>query len=190
MGRLIDTDVLENFIKTHSCSVGTDGVLLTVGEDKRWHNLLEYIPTAQDVDKVVEQLEKLRSKDVCDYLDCDVCLYKDKCGAETDQSNNLKWDKGIEIVKQGGVSDDVCEWKTASDGEFIQNPHTKRLYSNESSMKNIYCNTCGKKIKVVDNGKQCSNRNSKDGEKMFKVIDMRGNVHIAYGTFIDEDGDI
>ena len=50
----------------------------------------------------------------------------------------------------GGVSDYVCEWKSASDGEFIQNPHTKRLYSNEPSMKNIYCNTCGKKIKVVE----------------------------------------
>lgn len=23
---------------------------------------------------------------------------------------------------------------------------------------------------------------------MFKVIDMCGNVHIAYGTFIDEEG--
>lgn len=48
------------------------------------------------------------------------------------------------------ISDDVCEWKSISDGEFIQNPHTKRLYSNEPSMKNIYCNTCGKKIKVVE----------------------------------------
>ena len=47
-------------------------------------------------------------------------------------------------------SDDVCEWKSASDGEFIQNPHTKRLYSNEPSMQNVYCNTCGKKIKVVE----------------------------------------
>ena len=45
--------------------------------------------------------------------------------------------------------DDVCEWKSASDGEFIQNPHTKRLFSNEPSMKNVYCNTCGKKIKIV-----------------------------------------
>ena len=25
---------------------------------------------------------------------------------------------------------------------------------------------------------------------MFKVSDMCGNIHIAYGTFIDEDGDI
>ena len=46
-------------------------------------------------------------------------------------------------------ADDVCEWKSASDGKFIQNPHTKRLYSNEPSMQNVYCNTCGKKIKVV-----------------------------------------
>lgn len=45
---------------------------------------------------------------------------------------------------------DVCEWESVSDGEFIQNPHTKRLYSNEPSMKNVYCNTCGKKIKVVN----------------------------------------
>ena len=59
-------------------------------------------------------------------------------------------DKAIEIVKQGCVDDDVCEWKSASDGEFIQNPHTKRLYSNETSMQNVYCNTCGKKIKVVE----------------------------------------
>ena len=58
-------------------------------------------------------------------------------------------DKAIEIVKQGGVSDDVCEWKSVRDGEFIQNPHTKRLFSNEPSMKNVYCNTCGKKIKIV-----------------------------------------
>ena len=47
------------------------------------------------------------------------------------------------------ASSDVCEWKSASDGEFIQNPHTKRLYSNEPSMRNVYCNTCGKKIKIV-----------------------------------------
>lgn len=56
----------------------------------------------------------------------------------------------IEIVKHGGVSDDVCEWESVSDGEFIQNPHTNRLYSNEPSMQNVYCNTCGKKIKVVE----------------------------------------
>ena len=57
--------------------------------------------------------------------------------------------KAIEIVKQGGVSDDVCEWNSIRDGEFIQNPHTRRKFSNEPSMQNVYCNTCGKKIKIV-----------------------------------------
>ena len=42
----------------------------------------------------------------------------------------------------------VCEWKEV-EKEFIQNPHTKRLYSNEESVKNNYCNTCGRKIKVM-----------------------------------------
>ena len=95
MGRLIDTDVLENFIKTHSCSVGTDGVLLTVGEDKRWHNLLEYIPTAYDVDRVVEELEK-QSKPLGIRFIPDERYIKEK--------------KAIEIVQQDIVSDDVCEW--------------------------------------------------------------------------------
>ena len=54
------------------------------------------------------------------------------------------------IILRKYEADDVCEWKSVSDGEFIQNPHTKRLYSNETSMKNVYCNTCGKKIKVVN----------------------------------------
>lgn len=54
------------------------------------------------------------------------------------------------LDKQGGVSDDICEWISVSDGEFIQNPHTRRTFSNEPSMQNVYCNTCGKKIKVVE----------------------------------------
>ena len=89
--------------------------------------LIDAQPTAYDIDKVVKEIE-------ANGKNTDVCISKIRA---------------IEIVKQG-VYYDVCEWKSASDGEFIQNPHTKRLYSNEPSMKNIYCNTCGKKIKVVE----------------------------------------
>ena len=67
--------------------------------------LLNNTPTAYDIYKVVEELEKLKNKDICDYLYCDVCLYYKKCGVETDQSNNLKWDKAIEIVKAGGKNE-------------------------------------------------------------------------------------
>ncbi len=89
-------------------------------------------PTVYDIDKIVEELEEVAyvHEDVNSFIDLE---------------------DAIEIVKQGGIgTDDVCEWLSASDGEFIQNPHTKRLYSNEPSMKNVYCNTCGKKIKVVE----------------------------------------
>ena len=97
-------------------------------------------PTAYSVEKVVEKLEEIRANKTCNKEKCDT---KDICRI-------CVVDDAIEIVNQGGVSDDVCEWKLASDGEFIQNPHTNRLYSNEPSMKNVYCNTCGKKIKVVE----------------------------------------
>ena len=104
--------------------------------------LLDEQPTTYDVDKVVEELEEKASRYTKKYV--------------TPYGNNgyrdvkaISIHKAIEIVKNGGVYDDVCEWKSASDGEFIQNPHTKRLYSNEPSMQNVYCNTCGKKIKAV-----------------------------------------
>lgn len=93
-------------------------------------------PTAYDIDKVVEELEKAKT------ISVDI-------GFGT-VINTIRKDVVLEIVKKDGVADDVCEWKFASDGEFIQNPHTKRLYSNEPSMQNVYCNTCGKKIKVVE----------------------------------------
>ena len=97
--------------------------------------LIDNHPTTYDVDKVVEELEEQKHMIALDGDDAD--LYKEAIN------------DAIEIVKQGVISDDVCEWKSASDGEFIRNPHTRRTFSNEPSMKNVYCNTCGKKIKIV-----------------------------------------
>lgn len=56
-------------------------------------------------------------------------------------------EKVVEELKQGGVSDDVCEWKMdnvgASIGCRIDLHHTG--YVNRT-----YCPYCGKKIKVVE----------------------------------------
>lgn len=135
MGRLIDTDVLEEFIKTHSCSVGTDGVLLTVGEDKRWHNLLEYIPTAYDVDKAADELEKASKPLGIGFIP---------------DERYIKEEKAIEIVKQGVVSDDVCEWKEDAYGRW----HTDcNMLADNDPLEYTHCPYCGKKIKVVDNDK-------------------------------------
>ena len=102
-------------------------------------NVISEQPTAYDIDKVVEELERIRAKETCNKEKCDT---KEICRI-------CVVDDAIEIVKHGGVSDDVCEWKSESDGELIRNPHTNGLFSNEQSMQNVYCNTCGKKIKVV-----------------------------------------
>ena len=113
--------------------------------------LLNNQPTSYSVDKVVEKLEELRKKDVCDYLYCDVCAYTDKCSGVTDQSNNLKWDKAIEIVKQGGVDDDLCEWTQS--GDMAISPHTFSKYKIKQC-DGLYalstCPYCRKKIKVVE----------------------------------------
>lgn len=142
MGRLIDTDVIEAFIKNHSCCVGTDGELLTVGEDGKWNNLLEYIPTAYDVDKVVEEL-------VCE--NCESCSFLEKCAGSICcvECHN----KVIEIVKQGDVSDDVCEYRI-TDKVVYASCNNKQIASafcwfNECGDYK-YCPYCGKKIKVVE----------------------------------------
>ena len=137
MGRLIDADkLLETLqdLEPHCDNKDYErGMLITM--NYYMPRIINDEPTVFDVDKVVEQLESLSNAEADYYY--------------ASSNDVIDRDDAIEIVKQGGVSDDVCEWKSVSDGEFIQNPHTNRLYSNESSMRNVYCNTCGKKIKIV-----------------------------------------
>ena len=59
----------------------------------------------------------------------------------------------FEIVKHGGVSDDVCEWQrdehseNDNPAEWIICPHKpKRIFSKDIK----YCPYCGKKIKAVE----------------------------------------
>ena len=99
-------------------------------------------PTAYDIDKIVEKLEKIRVKETCNKEKCDT---KEICRI-------CVVDDAIEIVKQCGVSDDVCEWR------IVDRPNNLPIY-NTSCGKirlqyvtgvDIYCNGCGKKIKVVE----------------------------------------
>ena len=56
-------------------------------------------------------------------------------------------EKAIEIVKQGGVSDDECEWKQTSTVKY----KTSCGYKLEEYLDTnaCYCKQCGKKIKIV-----------------------------------------
>ena len=101
-------------------------------------------PTAYSVDKVVEELEEAKHE-IC-LSDEDLEHYQ----------NGI--DNAIEIVKQGGVSDDVCEWEKGSSG-YVGYPayYSKCCTTNSNGLEMQthiiadwkYCPYCGKKIKIV-----------------------------------------
>ena len=102
-------------------------------------------PNAYSVDKVVEELKCDRCES-CNFLE--VCAGSKCCGK--------CHEKTIEIVKQVGVSDDVCEWKVFDNsltdepqwvyettcGKYVGEEHTSKAF--------VYCPYCSKKIKVVE----------------------------------------
>ena len=85
-------------------------------------------PTAYSVDKVVEELNRIRAKKTCNKEKCDT---KEICRI-------CVVDDAIEIVKQGGVFDDVCEWK-----------YTKEIMDNAEFK--VGCNPNALKRGVVPN---------------------------------------
>ena len=94
------------------------------------------------VKSVVEELEAL--KDGYDHSCFDNAYER---GVEA----GAKWikKKAIEIVKQCGVSDDVCEWEL--DGVYIFSPHSKMFSCViDDKHRYTYCPVCGKKIKVAE----------------------------------------
>ena len=55
-------------------------------------------------------------------------------------------DKAIEIVKQGGVANDVCEWKCDAYGRYHTECH---ILADNDPLEYTYCPYCGRKIEVV-----------------------------------------
>ena len=102
-------------------------------------------PTAYSVDKVVEELNKAKdeiaSKDYCMSIND-----KEKCDGRNCFECCAEY--LIEIVKQGGVSNDVCEWKKSKDYPFDWLVGCDGCEVNHR--QGDYCPRCGKKIKVVE----------------------------------------
>ena len=92
-----------------------------------------------DVDKIVEEWEENSSRYTKKYT--------------TPYGNNgykdtkaISVNKAIEIVKHGGVSDDVCEWNCDEYGRYHTKCHT---LADNDPLEYTYCPYCGKKIKIV-----------------------------------------
>ena len=101
---------------------------------------IKNMPTAYSVDKIVEELE-------CDR--CESCSLLEVCAGS---KYCLKChEKIIEIVKQGGVSDDVCEWKSVKlNYEWKPSCEPNSTYNVCGVAWFKRCPYCGKKIKVVE----------------------------------------
>lgn len=92
---------------------------------------LDEQPTAYDIDEVVEELE----------------LESFKFGKDGFSEKYVRLSDAIEIVKQGGVSDDVCEWHCDMYGRYHTECH---ILADNDPLEYTYCPYCGKKIKVVE----------------------------------------
>ena len=136
--RLIDADTLIKnlsylYTKNHTpVDMRAKEILTTIMEQ----------PTAYDIDKVVGELE----------------LHSFELGTDTLPVHYVRLNEAIEIVKQGGVSDDICEWKYTKEimdnAEFKvgcnQNALKKGTVPNNFSYHDFkYCPYCGRRIKIV-----------------------------------------
>ena len=97
-------------------------------------------PTTYDIGKVVEELETTKET-ACELLKIPKFLKKD-----LQELVNMCFDEAIEIVKRGGVFDDVCEWR--EEGLFLYTSCGDRVNAYSDDFK--YCPYCSKQIKVVE----------------------------------------
>lgn len=128
--RLIDADVLIEEMKKTETEYEKE---MTCPSWWSAFNVISEQPTAYDVDKVVEELEKATQ-----YI---------KIDGKPTSVKAIHPAQAIEIVKHGGVSDDVCEWHCDMYGRWHTKCHT---LADNDPLEYTYCPYCGKKIKVVE----------------------------------------
>ena len=99
-------------------------------------------PNAYSVDKVIKELESFAK------------LAEDRFVNGTSEhayQEHKCWVKAIEIVKHGGVSDNVCEWKsTQINNEWKPSCEPNSTYNVFGVAWFKRCPYCGKKIKMVE----------------------------------------
>lgn len=127
-----------------------DDLILAIQNQKSAYmialRLLDNEPTAYSVDEVIKELEENASRYTKKYT----TPYGNN-GYKDTKAISVK--KAIEIVKQGGVSDDVCEWRLCDEESNVydtscRNPHI--LIEGTPKENNYeFCPYCGKKIKIV-----------------------------------------
>ena len=142
--RLIDADKLLVETRRDRDYAEKNGFLDMYYERQALIDRIEAQPTAYDIDKVVAELNELDVTAIKRYEDGTFGNYEG-----TDYY--IEKSKAIEIVKQVGVSDDVCEWKsTQINNEWKPSCEPNSTYNVFGIAWFKRCPYCGKKIKVVE----------------------------------------
>ena len=122
------SEAIQRFIQE---TVDSKSRLIHINTIKR---LLQDAESAYNVDKVIEELE----------------LHSFELGTDTLPVHYVRLNEAIEIIKQGGVSDDICEWKQDNMCETVYRVcggFSTTAYQTDFE----FCPYCGKKIKVIQN---------------------------------------
>ena len=142
--RLIDADKLLEETRRDRDYARKNGFLDMYYERQVLIDRIKAQPTAYDIDKVVAELNELDVTAIKRYEDGTFGNYEG-----TDYY--IEKSKAIEIVKQVGVSDDVCEWKsTQINNEWKPSCEPNSTYNVFGIAWFKRCPYCGKKIKVVE----------------------------------------
>ena len=115
-------------------------------------DFINFQPTAYDIDKVVEELE-IRVNEANNNCLCEMHENGHTLDFENENGRIKGLKEAIEIVKQGDVSDDVCEWKLEDEEAnlYLTGCQQRQLIFEGTPKENgyRYCPYCGKKIKIV-----------------------------------------
>ena len=112
-------------------------------DDTNIDELIETIPIAYDIDKVVSELEEVKMR----YFLTIANTGDEKSDFAYENVGNAL-DRVTEIVKQGGVSDDVCECRLFKGHKFLHETSCGNVFDMQNGFKR--CPYCGKNIKVVE----------------------------------------
>ena len=140
MSDLISKSVLIKVLKDRATNEAIMGYMTAYDVTNSIIDEVEKQPTAYDINNVIEELERNASRYTKKY----VTPYGNNGYRDT---KAISIHKAIEIVKQGIVSDDVCEWKKSKDYPFDWFVGCDGCEVNHR--QGDYCPRCGKKIKIV-----------------------------------------
>ena len=141
--RLIDADNISFYCNYEGdCTGDIDDCKECMNYICDFRDIQEHL-TAYDIDKVVEELK----------------LHSFEFGTDSIPAHYLRFNEAIEIVNQGGVSNDVCEWKFEETNGIAWHCDDKCTTYNQVYIKDLKiiledfeckCPYCSKKIKVVE----------------------------------------